>query len=329
MPQTLIEELRRVAHKNSGKQPDKLRRRELHKKAVSSVLAPSLAKIHEYLSEFKQYLSTLDPETNVDLSLREFGKLSGLQQTHYRLLSGSDPLTSLVLAAELQGDNPVRLGFQYEGDASVLLSDLKLEGLTIISHTVRLAGTPEQTVLMEIEAKIPVKMEFRINTAHDTVDLEVTNFEELGERRHTFAAKDINDEMLNELGKYILRRENKLLNGSGAWDYRNRLRERLGAAAGDDRNGIAETAEVVVTRLRDMLVRKEGAANLQISFRDIEIALSDKEFPYQLGRKNLVGQVIKSTHASRQHATIIHENDKFLLCDHSNKRTVKTSFIMP
>ena len=53
MPQTLIEELRKGAQETSGNQPDKLRRRKLHGKAVTSLLAPSLAKIHQYLSEFK------------------------------------------------------------------------------------------------------------------------------------------------------------------------------------------------------------------------------------------------------------------------------------
>jgi len=321
MPQTLIEELRTVVQKTSGSQPDKSRRRELHGKAVTSLLAPGLARIHQYLSEFKQYLATLAPDTNVDLSLREFGVMTDLKQTHYQLRSGTDPLKSVIFVAELIGEKPVKLGFQYIGEASELIQNLKREGLTIRAHSVTHEGTDDQTILMELEAKVPIQMEFKINPEQETIDLTVTNFEELGVRRHTLTANDVNDEMLDELGKYILRRENELLTGGVSWGYRKRLRERLDSDLEEKRRGLAETTEVVVSKLRDMLVRKESDSNLQLSFRDVEVVVDTKELPYRFGRKNIMGMVIDSPHASRQHATLIREDDKILLCDHSNNGT--------
>ena len=321
MPQTLIEELRNVVENTSAVSKDRSRRRELHSKAVKSMLAPSLAKIHDYLSEFKQHLSTLDPSTDVDLSLRQIGVIKDLQQTHYKLMSGTDPLKSVILTAELIGENPVKLGFQYEGNAGILIDNLMHEGLSIISHNVTRAYTPEQTILMEVEPKIPVRMEFKINPEEEIIDLTVNNFEELGERRHTLTANEVDDNMLDQLGKYILRRENNFLTSGVSWGYRKRLREKLDADLEEKRKTLAETAEVVVGRLRDILAKKEEARVLQISFRDQEIELSPKDLPYRLGRKNVMGMVIDSSHASRQHSTIIREDNKVLLCDHSNNGT--------
>ncbi len=321
MSQTLIEELRKVAQKTSGKQPDMARRRELHGKTVTTLLAPSLAKIHQYLSEFKQHLATLDPDTSVNFSLREFGKLTDLQQTHYKLRSGDDPLKSMVFAAELVGQAPVKLGFQYQGEASALIGNLKQEGLIVREHAVRKEGTAEQTILMEIEAKIPVAMKFEMNSAQQVIDLTVTNFEELGERRHTFDVKDINDEMLDELGKYILRRKSALLKSDVSWGFDKRLNERLEAGPDESRGGLAETAEIVVTKLRGMLVKKENVENLQLAFRDLGVEVQEKDFPYRIGRNNILGMRISSSHASREHATLIKENKNILLCDHSNNGT--------
>lgn len=321
MPQSLIEELRKGAQQTSGNQPDKLRRRELHGKAVTSLLAPSLAKIHQYLSEFKQHLATLDPDTNVNFSLREFGKLTDLQQTHYQLRSGDDPLKSVVFAAELVGQAPAKLGFQYANEASDLIGSLKEEGLVVREHSVRKEGTSEQTILMEIEAKIPVEMKFEFNSSQQVIDLTVVNFEELGERRHTFGVNDINDEMLDELGKYILRRENTLLTGDVSWGFDKRLNERLDAGPDDSRGGLAETAEIVVTKLRGILVKKEDSKNLQLSFRDLGIEVQEKDFPYRLGRNDIMGMALKSSHASREHATLIKDDGNILLCDHSNNGT--------
>ena len=281
MPQTLIEELRKGAQETSGNQPDKLRRRKLHGKAVTSLLAPSLAKIHQYLSEFKQHLATLAPNTNVNFSLREFGNLTDLQQTHYQLRSGDDPLKSVVFVAELIGKAPVELGFQYAAEASELIGNLKQEGLSVREHSVRKEGTPEQTILMEIDAKIPIEMKFEFNAGQQVIDLTVVNFEELGVRKHTFAIEDINDEMLDELGKYILRRKNTLLKGDVSWGFDKRLSERLESSPDDSRGGLAETAEIVVTKLRGILLKKEDSQNLQLSFRDLGIEVPEKDFPYR------------------------------------------------
>lgn len=321
MPETLIQELRNVVQSTSGIQQDQSRRRELHSKAVKSMLAPSLAKIHDYLSEFKQHLASLDPETDVTLSLRQIGSITDLQQMHYKLVSGTDPLKSVILTAELVGQEPVKMGFQYEGNAGILIENLKQEGLVVLSHNVTRAYTPEQTILMEIGPKIPVRLEFKINPDEEIIDLIINNFEELGERRHTLTASEVNDEMLDQLGKYILRRENDFLTSGVSWGYRKRLREKLDADLDEKRKTLAETAEVVVGRLRNMLAKKEESRVIQLSFRDQEIELSPKELPYRLGRKNVMGMVIESSHASRQHATIISEDNKVLVCDHSNNGT--------
>jgi len=321
MSQTLIEELRKVAQETSGIQSDKLRRRELHGKAVTSLLAPSLAKIHQYLSEFKQHLATLDPDTSVNFSLREYGALTDLQQTHYQLRSGEDPLKSMIFAAELIGAAPVKLGFQYQGEASELIGNLKQEGLTVREHSVRKEGTVEQTILMEIEAKIPIEIKFEMNSAQQVIDLTVNNFEELGERRHTFDVNDINDEMLDELGKYILRRKNTLLTGDVSWGFDKRLNERLESGLDESKVGLAETAEIVVTKLRGILVKKEDSEKLQLSFRDLGVEVQDKDYPYRLGRNNILGMTVSSSHASREHATLIREDKNILLCDHSNNGT--------
>ncbi len=326
MPLSLLEQMKVEAKMVTEIQQSELLRNQRHAKAVQSVIGPVLGKIHKYLTEFRQYASVLKTDVMVDFKIQEVGSCQGLVQKNYRLNSGDDPLNSVVFSAELSSDQALKVGVEYKGKVSPLLTRLRKSGLIINKHNISHPGTHSQVVLLDIEPNIPMRMEFKTNNDLKTIDFIVSNYDDLGVRQHTIQADQLNEEMLDELGKYILRKDNQFLTETVPWSYKKRLREKLDHDREDKNHGLAETAEIMVGKLRSLFNAKK-VGHIVLSIQDAEVEVSKDKLPYTFGRQtpNGDGLVVDSPHVSRNHASIINEDGKVYFCDHSNNGT----FIQP
>lgn len=319
MSKSLIEQMKVEAQMVTEMRESALLRNERHAKAVQSVIGPLLGQIHQYLSEFKQYASVLKDSVTVDFKIHDATVCNGLVQTGYRLNSGDDPLNTVVFSANLSSNEPIKVGLEYRGKVKPLLDRLRKSGLIINKHSVSNPDTDNQVLLMDIEPTIPMVMEFKSNNDLKTIDIVVKNYDELGVRKHTIRADQLNESSLDELGKFILRKPNDFLTEDVSWGYRKRLKQKLDHDSEEKHKSLSETAEMVVGKLRSMLNKKP--ARIILSIRDNDIDVKVKDLPYELGRKGTDGQLIESQHISRKHATIVKEHGKIYLCDHSNNGT--------
>ncbi len=319
MSNSLLEQMKVEAKMVTEIQQSELLRNERHAKAVQSVIGPVLGKIHQYLTEFRQYASVLDKDIMVDFVIQEVGFCQGLVQKSYRLSSGEDPLNSVVFSAELSSAQPIKIGMEYRGKVKPLLDQLRKAGLIINKHNISHPETPKQVVLLDIEPNIPMRMEFKSTEDLKTVKLILSNYDELGTREYTIQADDLTDEMLNELGKFILHKENKFLTEGVSWVSSKGAHEKPGQEF-EEKRGLAETAEIMVGKLRSLFNTKKVGYTV-FSIKDEEIEISNTRLPCVLGRKGTDGLVVDSQHVSRKHASIINENGKVFVCDHSNNGT--------
>lgn len=319
MSNSLLEQMKVEARMVTEIQQSELLRNERHAKAVQSVIGPVLGKIHQYLTEFRQYVGVLDKEVTTDFTIKNVGCCKGLVQKNYRLNSGDDPLNSVVFSAELTSNQPLKIGLEYTGKVKPLMDQLKKAGLMINKHNISHPNTPKQVVLLDIHPNIPMRMEFKANEDLKTIDLIMSNYDELGVRQHTIYVDQLNDKMMNELGKFILHEKNQFLTKSVTQGDNTGLRKKLDHGV-EEKRGLAETAEIMVGKLRSLFNTKK-AGHIIFIVNDDEIEISEDKLPYVLGRKGTDGLIIDSPHVSRKHASIIKEGGKVYLCDHSNNGT--------
>jgi|GEM_PF-1335584 len=320
MSDKVLDELRFEASQIVHDQESKAERQERLSRAIQEVISPSLRRIYDYLNQFRQHLKVLEPEIIVELPIRGLGVCADLKQGDYRLHSGeSDSLNSVVFSLKLKRTNPCALSFKYPGDAGGLLSSLKEEGLVFAKTTVSGQNTPNQSLRLEVVGEIPVRLEFKANDKSGTIDLIIGNFNQVGTQKHTLKAEHIDDELLDQLGRFILRRDNTFLVNDVSWGYRQRLRQRLEADAEAKQRSLVDTADVFVGKLRTMFQKKSYC--IKINYREHEISLSTKDLPCRLGRKSPAEVKVNTPHVSREHSTIAYEGMKLCLRDHSSNGT--------
>jgi hypothetical protein len=320
MPNTLLEELRMEASQLLHDMEATEDRQDRLSRAIQEVIAPSLRRIYDYLNQFRQHIKLLDPEIMVDLPIRGVGSCAGLRQKNYRLRSGEeDSLNSVVFAFDLYRSNPCRISFKYPGDATTLLTSLKAEGLRFAKTTISAQNTPNQSILLEVVGEIPVRLEFKANPNGQTIDVIVHNFNEVGKAKHTLQADSINDEMLDQLGRFILRRENTFLINDVSWGYRQRLRAKLETDAEAKQRSLADTAEIFVGKIRTLFQKKNYL--IKLNYRGLELKMDKRDLPCRLGRKSPSEIKVNTPHVSREHATLAYEGSKLIIRDHSSNGT--------
>lgn len=320
MSDTLLDELRFEASQVVHDQESTAERQERLSQAIQEVISPSLGRIYDYLNQFRQHLKVLQPEITIDLPVRGLGTCVDLNQQGYMLRSGeTDSLNSVVFSFKLKRRNPCTLSFNYPGDAAALLSSLKEGGLVFAKTTISAQNTPNQSLRLEIVGDIPVRFEFKANDKSGTIDLIICNFDEVGTQKHTLQAEHINDELLDQLGRYILRRDNTFLVNDVSWGYRQRLRQRLEADAESKQRSLTDTAEIFVGKIRTLFQKKKSCVKL--NYRDNEFNLNTRDLPCRLGRKSPAEVKVNTPHVSREHATVAFEAMKLCLRDHSSNGT--------
>jgi hypothetical protein len=78
-----------------------------------------------------------------------------------------------------------------------------------------------------IEKKIPVKINFQVDYSNSRINLEISNHHNFGHIKRTYMPDEINDAFLDQLAKFLLRKDNDFIEIEMTEQDREALRENL------------------------------------------------------------------------------------------------------
>lgn len=227
---SLLDELKKQAEaKQSQQEIDRLHQAELEARTRDEVL-PKLVQIYSYLNELLKQVEILQDDVRVDYNLKGYGNLTGLRQEGYELRSDSrDKMTNLSLGYYCVGNDDGEVSFEVETEQQVEQQKdyFKQHDLAYTSRDYRDERHHITHALFSFESRIRVTFDFQLAKDLATIVLTVRNYEGLGTNRYQLEPSQINDDFLDELGKYILRRENRFLKLDISENFREDLRQRL------------------------------------------------------------------------------------------------------
>ncbi len=194
---------------------------------------PALERLRSYLCEMIEQLNYLKPNTKASYQLTGYDKwIEDFKQQKYRVIlldeleaikntfniyphmtakrNDIDTRSNFVLRCQCQAPYKLRLKMYKKREAA-------LQQAYFLKHNIRFTYEEEMdanihfaAALFIVELVIFVEFEFVGCFETSTIDLTVTNFNELGKRFYTLQPKEINHQWLDELAKYILREPNHL-----------------------------------------------------------------------------------------------------------------------
>lgn len=227
----LLDELEQEAQRRKESMGDADRAKEERVAAYKTLLEPGMQALHEYLSKLIANLSFLKPKTQVRHDIPSYGTIVAYLEHEYDLKANKLGPTSkeIVLqfnAAVAQDECP----------------NLEVEGAQKIRTTngffqkYRLAGLQEfkkddsgemVKATFRARGKIPMTVTVNADAESGQVRMTFTNFDVLGVASKQVPPAQFNEQLFDEIGRFISRQQNSLFRESLSDDYRRALQQKI------------------------------------------------------------------------------------------------------
>jgi hypothetical protein len=223
-----LERLKREAQARQEQELKIQQQLEQQRQRFQLEVKPSFEQLLAYLRELSQQLNYLKPNNLVNYKVQGVGNLQNLQQQNYRIATykelralkeraytiysqdSPEVASNFCLRCECVGQYPIRIEKRKP-------LEINLQKEYLLQHGIRFTGDEHKDnqhniikVRFIIEPIIPIEFEFSGDLETNSIDLKITNFNELGEKVYNLSPQEVNHSFLDELAKYITRQPNHL-----------------------------------------------------------------------------------------------------------------------
>ncbi len=311
-PMKLLDELKKQA-KEVLKQEDQIApRSESLEVFLHTEVENKLRQIHHYLASIIEQLRIIRPDVRTSRLIFDHGKINNLVQHNYRVFSETTYEQLVVgITFILECDQRCDISKVDASDMNNLINKLQHLGMDIVLQS---KGR------IEVEGKFPASLVFSANYHQHHIKFSINNIESVDSLNFELKPESITEDFLCEVGKMLLRRENRLV------ELAKELSTREKPQTPDKTE--SEDTEPTLTELMDFPLI-HGLFNerhqLYLTYRENIQEVSSRNSGVVLGRSSSCDMVIPSDFASRAHARIVFRKGKFVVTDHSTNGT----FIKP
>ena len=273
-------------------------------------LIAQLQKIHQFLRELVEQLHAAEPDIRVDLPIKDVGVCTNLKQGHFHLLAETQAEAEIIsLTCTLVNEQPCTLPVEH-----IQKLEKVPEQLAAMDVRSEIIVVPDKDPCLEVIGNIPARFLFEIDTSAGLIRVKIHNYSELGHKHFYLNPEQIDEDFLESLGEFILRKNTGLL---------SILQEsNSGVLSATIPETGPMTEQMETSRLKSLF---NTDSKLYLTYHNSIKELGSKTESFILGRSRSCDILIDSDLASRQHAKLMFRKGKFVLADMSTNGTfVKT-----
>lgn len=271
-------------------------------------IVSDLQTIYNYLHELLGQFNYIKPEIHATIQIAEFGELKNLKQTNCYLVTESSANRERV-CFNFTLENATKLELDVRDTPEI---KEQLESLT--AHGLLVNYISKSPLKVTIQGHIPVSIEFESDFEASTIQISISNFSRLANEHYMLNVDTISDEVLNDIGNFILRNDSKLMDVLVEDSHGISVIQRR--AQSDDEQ--PHTEEMDISRLRSIFNRE---SRLYLTYHNTIKDLSSKTHGIIMGRSKDCDLMVSSDLSSRHHAQLVYRKGKFVLIDQSTNGT--------
>jgi hypothetical protein len=208
---SLLDDLKKQANKASAKS-DQDDSKTLQKHQVNwNTLVPKQQLIITYMRELAENLNAIELEDKVEYSLTKNIKFKGLKRGNFRVRKADEKsVRDFTLRYDIVGERNVEIAVTNDFNAENIRTLLRNEK-TRFTEVITDKGKAQFTFL----PKITVVFQYVADVENCQVVLRIFNFEKPEKQEIKYQPEAVTDELMEEMAKYILNKENKFRSLSG------------------------------------------------------------------------------------------------------------------
>ena len=251
----LLDELEQEAQKRGIAGDESARRKAERDTAYRVRLEPALDALHAFLSELINKLKTLRPHTALRYHVPGYGEIVGYIEHEYRLDDSRQASAREIAldfpcaiasdecpAIDVEGVTRVRAvaGFFQRHRIGGMLAPRKDTAGDIVAATFRAKG------------RIPLGAVFHADAESGQLRMSFSNFDGLGTTTKSVSPAQVDEDLYEQIGRFLLREPNSLLREDLPEAYRQQLRSKIQQQEIKRRweTRISDTREIELAELR-------------------------------------------------------------------------------
>ena len=267
----ILDELREQAESvKTSSETERERRERLHRKYVEDI-NPKLLQFYRFLHELVNHLNYIKLDVLASYDLPVVGKYDDYKQGSYRIVADSDTEMKDIkfqFVCERKGefnffiDNCAEVerveDFFSKNHIQFYCKKERDERYNVVSGDFKVKGV------------VPILIRMMADIEESRIVMTITNFDDLGTRKLILKPEQINEELLDRFGNYILRREPTFLQTKLSEEDVKRIRERMQRekAEQDEELRQAASAEEELLSQQNDKISKKSILNSLFSLKD-------------------------------------------------------------
>jgi len=286
----------------------------LHELQRSRVI-DSLRNIYDYMHELLDQLHLVKPVILVNYQFNDELNIDGLEQKNYEIhvrSSYDDDVVGFLL--KLEQKEHISLSLDSSQSNQDYIRSIKNAGCLIAEQS---------TYNLELQGMIPVRIYFKSNFQENRIYVIIDNYLSIGSQQYSIKTETINEELLNEFGNLILRRESSFIELlEGARSEASQVIKIHDVGSVDDLERTTLTQNMSESRIKSLFTRGQ---HLYLTYHERITEVSSRSSDLMFGRSKSCNIVVDADCVSRHHAKLVYRKGKFVVVDQStNGSFVKT-----
>ncbi|KPK40073.1 MAG: hypothetical protein AMJ69_03615 [Gammaproteobacteria bacterium SG8_47] len=257
----LLDELKQQAE--AKKQQEAVERAEQERliEHAHTEVKPRLARVYTYLSELAEHLNYVQPEIFVSYDIKNGVVLENLRQRDYKVRADSrEQLTEFSLTFHCVDEGKLEFEVESKPQIDRRIEFLQDNKLSFTRKEIRDDRLNVSHALFRLEREVPIVFHFKLAADLLGILMTIRNFETLGLKTYALDPARIDDSFLEELGRYILRKDTKFLQLDMSESDRARLRALVAAEKQQQAKTTAEQAKAEQTITQAAATQHEATA---------------------------------------------------------------------
>ena len=186
-----------------------------HRRRIEQVYArdllPRLQRLYVYLGEFVEHLNAMEMQTEVDFTLGSLGRIDGYRQGDYRLrVDSEDRMSEIRLSCRCERASPARLAVATLAERDDLRELLQKHGIDFEDRTQYDRHRQASGYLFDITPRLDAVLDVRVDLNSLDTTFSFFNLGALGPRDLVARPRDLDEDFLDRLARYLLREDAEL-----------------------------------------------------------------------------------------------------------------------
>ena len=190
-------------------------------------LSPVMKYLHDHFKELADSLNVLGKEIPIDFKINNSVILRGLKAQNYRITHPSeDKEKEFIFEFENAGEIPTYTNILNGSPATKFKESMDKYR---VKYTAK-RSDDNKSIKFEIKPLVRTTYLFSADVENETINLTISNYNEMYGRTNKFKRKEITTALMDELTKHVLRNANKydeMVGNVASEEVRTQIREKL------------------------------------------------------------------------------------------------------